>query len=93
MTTNRKYEILKTELNEIQWRHILASEALRIGYGGIQPVMQASGASRLTIKRGMGEVTAGELYEPGERVRGKGGGRKKLGGALSGDRGGSGTDR
>jgi transposase len=26
----------------------------------------------------MGELTAGELYEPGERVRGKGGGRKKL---------------
>lgn len=78
MTTNRNYEIMKTELNEIQWRHLLASEAMRIGYGGIQQVMQASGASRLTIKRGMGELTAGELYEPGKRVRGKGGGRKKL---------------
>jgi transposase len=78
MTTNRNYEILKTELNEIQWRHFLASVALRIGYGGIQQVMQASGASRLTIKRGMNELTAGERYEPGERVRGKGGGRKKL---------------
>jgi transposase len=70
---------MKTEPNEIQWRHFLAMEAMRIGYGGIQQVMQACGASRLTIQRGMGELTAGELYVPGERVLGKGGGRKKLG--------------
>jgi hypothetical protein len=78
MTANRNYGILKTELNAIQWRHFLASEAMRIGHRGIQQVMQKSGVSVLTIKRGIRELTAGELYEPGERVREKGGWRKKL---------------
>jgi len=31
-------------LNEIQWRHYLGSEALRIGHGGINQVMRQSGA-------------------------------------------------
>jgi len=54
----------------------LGSEALRIGHGGINQVMKASGASWETIKRGLEEIQAGELYEPGERIRKEGGGRK-----------------
>jgi hypothetical protein len=69
---------MKKELNEKQWRHFLASEAKRIGYGGIRQVEESSGACWQTIKRGMEEIEAGELYQPGERVRKEGGGRKKL---------------
>ncbi len=69
---------MKKELNEKQWRHLLASEAMRMGYGGIRQVSEASGACWQTIKRGMEEIEAGALYQPGERVRKEGGGRKKL---------------
>lgn len=69
---------MKKELNEKQWRHLLASEAMRIGHGGIRQVSETSGACWQTIKRGMEEIEAGELYQSGERVRKKGGGRKKL---------------
>jgi hypothetical protein len=31
MTTDEHYVRMKAELNEIQWRHFLASEALQIG--------------------------------------------------------------
>jgi Rhodopirellula transposase DDE domain len=72
------FALMKKELNEKQWRHFLASEAKRIGHGGMRQVSTASGASWQTIKRGMAEIEAGELYQPGERVREKGGGRKKL---------------
>jgi len=61
MTENRKYEIIKKELNEIQWRHFLGSEAMEIGQGGIQEVKHISGASVITIRRGIRELTAGEL--------------------------------
>ena len=78
MTTIDRFELMEKELNEKQWRHYLGSEALRIGHGGINQVMKASGASWETIKRGLEEIQAGELYEPGERIRKEGGGRKKL---------------
>ncbi|MDP1545925.1 MAG: ISAzo13 family transposase [Anaerolineales bacterium] len=74
----KHFELMKKELNEKQWRHFLASEAKRIGYGGIRQVEESSGACWQTIKRGMEEIEAGELYQPGERVRKEGGGRKKL---------------
>jgi hypothetical protein len=41
-------------------------------------VSEASGTGWQTIRRGMDEIEAGELYQPGERVRKEGGGRKKL---------------
>lgn len=69
---------MKKELNEKQWRHLLASEAKRIGSGGIRQVKESSGACWQTIKRGIEEIEAGELYQSGERVRKEGGGRKKL---------------
>jgi hypothetical protein len=78
MGTTEHFELMKKELNEKQWRHLLGSEAKQIGYGGLRQVHQASGASWQTIKRGIEEIEAGALYRPGERVRAKGGGRKKL---------------
>jgi hypothetical protein len=78
MTTINHFELMKKELNEKQWRHFLASEAMRIGHGGIRRVSEASGACWQTIKRGMEEIEAEDLYQAGERVREAGGGRKKL---------------
>lgn len=78
MTEQKRYSFMKDELNEIQWRHYLALEAIRIGYGGINQVMSISGADFKTIKRGIAEVTTGKVYHPGERIRNIGGGRKKL---------------
>ena len=78
MTTKDYYSLMKQELNEIQWRHFLGQEALRIGSGGINPVMQKTGAAWRTIKKGMEEIEAGKVYQPGGRIRKVGGGRKKL---------------
>lgn len=75
---------MKEELNEKQWRHYLATEAMRIGYGGINQVMQASGACWKTIKDGILEIEAGEWYRPGGRIRKEGGGSKKLSVRLPG---------
>ena len=69
---------MKQELNEIQWRHFLALEALRIGHGGINRVQALTGAAWQTIRDGISEIETGELYHPGERIRKVGGGRKKL---------------
>jgi transposase len=78
MSIQEQYALMKQELNERQWRHYLAMEALRIGPGGISRVMRDARADFKTIKRGIREVRAGESYRPGDRVRSPGGGRKKL---------------
>jgi transposase len=78
MSIQEQYALMKEELNERQWRHYLAMEALRIGPGGIAQVMRDSGSDFKTIKRGIREVRAGESYQPGDRIRSPGGGRKKL---------------
>ena len=36
-----------------------------------------AGVTRKTIRKGLGELEAGALYQPGERIRQQGGGRKK----------------
>lgn len=78
MTAQDHYTFMKEELNEIQWRHFLALEALRIGHGGINQIRISTGADFKTIKRGIEEIQSGNLYHPGERIRKNGGGRKKL---------------
>lgn len=78
MTAQDHYVFMKQELNEIQWRHFLALEALRIGRGGINQVRTVAGADFKTIKKGIDEIQSGNLYHPGERIRKIGGGRKKL---------------
>ena len=78
MSIQEQYALMKQELNERQWRHYLAMEALRIGPGGIARVMRDSGADFKTIKRGIREVEQGNSYRPRDRIRLPGGGRKKL---------------
>lgn len=78
MTAQDHYAFMKQELNEIQWRHFLALEALRIGHGGINQVTQKTGVAWQTVRNGIDEIEAGNLYHPGERIRKRGGGRKKL---------------
>lgn len=77
MTIQEQYQLLKGALNERQWRLYLATEAEKIGYGGISKVSDVSGSSWKTIKRGVIEVRSKEHLVKG-RVRKSGGGRKKL---------------
>ena len=77
MSAPEQYMLLKNELNEKQWRHFLATEALKIGHGGINQVMLASGADWKTIKKGINEIQKGNLYAVGGRIRQRGAGRKK----------------
>ncbi len=63
-------------LNEAQKRLFLANEAIAHGRGGISKAERISGVSRNTIRKGITEIKS--LKPPGERVRGKGGGRKPV---------------
>jgi transposase len=71
------YQLMKGWLNERQWRLYVATEARRIGPGGISQVAREAGVTRKTIRKGLAELVAGALYQPGERIRQQGGGRKK----------------
>ena len=75
MTTQQQYRVMHAALNERQWRVFLATEALKIGRGGISQVNRLSKADRKTIHKGIVE-----LHDPPPqgRVRRVGGGRKKL---------------
>lgn len=75
-TLRRKYRALEPELTERSRRLWAASEARELGHGGIALVERATGVSRSTISRGIGELEAGQVLEPG-RTRRRGGGRKK----------------
>jgi hypothetical protein len=72
-----KFRSLAGELNERQRRLWAASEARAAGRGGIAATARATGMSVPTIRKGIGELEAGERLAPG-RVRRPGGGRKSL---------------
>jgi transposase len=69
------YQEMRTLLNEKQWRQYLAIEARQ--RGSVAEVAKEAGVSRNTVKRGLQELEVGNLYQPGERLRQTGGGRKK----------------
>lgn len=73
---SEKYRQMRGLLNEKQWRQYLALEAKE--RGSVSVVVQEAGASANTIRRGIREVEEGESYQPGERQRQAGGGRKKI---------------
>jgi Rhodopirellula transposase DDE domain len=73
-----QYKVMHGALNERQWRLYVATEARRRGTGGISRVAREAGVTRKTIHKGLQELEAGELYEPGGRIRRKGGGRKQV---------------
>src|SRR6266581_6159159 len=70
-----KYQQMHEMLNEKQYRQFLALEAKE--RGNIVLVAREAGVSKNTIKAGMRELLAGNLFSPGRRIRGEGGGRKK----------------
>jgi hypothetical protein len=76
-SVSKKYTHLKGVLNERSLRVWCATEAECIGRGGVSLVHKATGASRVTISKGLKELHSEESLEPG-RLRKKGGGRKKL---------------
>ncbi|HMQ87313.1 MAG TPA: ISAzo13 family transposase [Flavilitoribacter sp.] len=75
MTSREQYAILRPKLSEQQWRIFLATEAEKIGFGGISQVARESGSDRKTIRRGKAEM---DQTFSGARVRKEGGGRKKI---------------
>lgn len=76
LSIEQEYQQLRTMFNEKQWRQYLAAEAQR--RGSISIVAREARVSLNTVKRGLKERKAGETYQPGERIRKPGGGRKKL---------------
>jgi hypothetical protein len=71
-----KLQNLWPHLNERSRRMLAAAEAEQIGYGGVSLVSRACGLSRVTIIKGMQELSAPAL--PAERIRRSGGGRHSL---------------
>lgn len=75
-TRTEKYEQMHKLLNEKQWRQYLALETKE--GKKIEQVAVEAGVSQNTIRRGLRELDAGDLYTPGARQRKAGGGRKKV---------------
>ena len=72
------FDVMRAALNERQWRMYLAVEAKRIGRGGISMIARDAHTTRKTIRRGIAEIEGGQAYVEGDRIRGSGGGRKRL---------------
>ena len=77
-----KYRSLAGYLNEATLRLWLAAEAQVLGRGGVSTVAHATGVSRTTIYAGLKElqspVSTVRPNDERNRIRAKGGGRKKL---------------
>ena len=76
----RKYQALKSELDERGRRIWAATEANFLGYGGVGAVSTATGLAASTIRIGRRELEEHLDHEESvkRRVRKKGGGRKRL---------------
>ncbi|MGH8569264.1 MAG: ISAzo13 family transposase [Gammaproteobacteria bacterium] len=73
----RKFEALRSGMNEAMCRRWAATEAKAIGHGGITLVSQATGLSISRIRRGIDDMEHGEVVST-DRVRRPGAGRPKL---------------
>jgi transposase len=76
-TMARMFEVLARALDERTRRLVAAAEAQAIGFGGVTAVARASGLSRGTVIRGMGELQTAPRLARGQRIRRKGTGRKR----------------
>ena len=76
VSIEQEYQQMRSMLNEKQWRQYLAVEAQR--RESTSQVARDAGVSQNTVKRGLKELEAGEVYQPGARIRKPGGGMKKL---------------
>jgi len=74
----QKFSGLFTYLDERQRRIAAAVEARSLGHGGITAVAQATGMSRPSIHKGLGELTQRKPGVPLGRSRKAGAGRKPL---------------
>lgn len=75
MTLEEQYAVMHATLDERQWRVFLATEALKVGKGGISRVARLARADRRTVRTGIVEL---QDPPPAGRIRRSGGGRKKL---------------
>ena len=71
-----RYRRIAGFLDERGRRLFAANEALTLGRGGVTAVSVATGIARSTINRGIAELKAGN-NQLGERIRRRGGGRKR----------------
>ena len=72
----RRVGHLARHLDERGKRLLAASEALRLGYGGVSRISRACGLSRVTITKGLRELK-GKPLSPG-RIRREGAGRPRI---------------
>jgi hypothetical protein len=78
LTLQQQYDTLYEIFNEKQWRIYVALEAKKFGSGGSGKVARLARVSRTTIRKGVHELTSGDTYRPGDRIRKQGAGRKKV---------------
>ena len=78
LTLQQQDDTLYEIFNEKQWRIYVALEAKKFGNGGISKVSRLARVSRTTIRKGVNEIEGGDTYRPGDRIRKRGGGRKKV---------------
>lgn len=72
----QKLRTVWPHLNEHSRRMLAAAEAAQIGYGGVSVVSRACGLSRVTIMKGVQELSGPAL--PPDRIRRSGGGRRAV---------------
>jgi Rhodopirellula transposase DDE domain len=77
MTNKTHYDILRSVLNEKQWRIYLGTEAEKIGRGGVSRVSRESGSSRNTVQRWINDAKDTVLLQD-KRVRKIGWWRKRI---------------
>src|SRR6266480_2127708 len=76
LSKEQQYEQMRMSLNEKQWRQYLAMEAKE--RWNLAAVAREAKVSPNTIRQGIREIEAGDIYKEGERIRKEGGGRNPL---------------
>jgi hypothetical protein len=76
-TVERMMKRLYRSLRENDRRRYAAIEATKLGHGGIEYIARLLGCDSKTVRQGIAELEAEDELDP-ERVRKKGGGRKRL---------------
>lgn len=75
---HHQLNLLMSRLDERQRRWLAAVEANRLGYGGTEQLRTITGLDINTIRRGRQEIASELAANPIERIRAKGGGRKRI---------------
>lgn len=76
LSARDKYHQMKNILNEKQWRQYLATEAQE--KGNTAWVAREAHVSINTVRHGLAEIAAGNIYAPGDRIRAQGAGPKRI---------------